>query len=463
MKKPDNKFLILLIIIAACVAIAFYVGFIRDIESVYTQLFYFPVILAGMWYYRKAVYVALFLGTVHVFVAHLSVQDVTLVNFERAVILVVVAYIIGLISAKRAEGVAKLHETRDYLENLINYANAPIIVWGPDFRITRFNHAFERLTGYKSDDVVGKELSILFPDASLAESMNRIGTTSDGVFWESVEIPILRKDGDARLALWNSANIYAKDDKTILATIAQGIDITERKLSEKAIAASKAYAESIIRNFLDTLIVVDAEAKIKTVNPATCHLLGYTETELIGKPVSIIFAEEEEEEVKRVFQFFCVAEKAGSLRSQDTIRNRELNYKTKDGRLIPMSFNASMLSDEAGNRAGVVAGAKDITEIKQAEEARRKTEEYYRKVIENIFKFVPEGLLVFTDKINLFKQNKAFQDIVKEYASKLNYTEQELAELIVEQVKNRIIKKDYADIRIPKTKDRKTKNKQNNL
>ena len=32
---------------------------------------------------------------------------------------------------------ADLRETRDYLENLFGHANAPIIVWDPDFRITR--------------------------------------------------------------------------------------------------------------------------------------------------------------------------------------------------------------------------------------------------------------------------------------------------------------------------------------
>jgi len=82
------------------------------------------------------------------------------------------------------------------------------------------------------------------------------------------------------------------------------------------------------------------------------------------------------------------------------------------------------------------------------EEARRKSEEQFMKVIENIFKFVPEGLLVFTDKLNLFKKNKAFQDIVKKYSNKLNYTEQELTEIIIQQAKNRIINEDYTEIRI---------------
>jgi PAS domain S-box-containing protein len=134
---------------------------------------------------------------------------------------------------KRAE--ETLRETRDYLESLINYANAPIIVWDAGGRITRFNLAFEDLTGYTADEVIGQELSMLFPEASRSESLCKIARTSRGEYWESVEIPILRKDGEIRLALWNSANIYAEDGTTLLATIAQGIDITDRKRAKEAL------------------------------------------------------------------------------------------------------------------------------------------------------------------------------------------------------------------------------------
>ena len=47
----------------------------------------------------------------------------------------------------RKQAEAALRETNEYLRNLLDYANAPIIVWDPAFRITRFNHAFEHLTG----------------------------------------------------------------------------------------------------------------------------------------------------------------------------------------------------------------------------------------------------------------------------------------------------------------------------
>ncbi|OEU80238.1 MAG: hypothetical protein BA872_06220 [Desulfobacterales bacterium C00003060] len=123
----------------------------------------------------------------------------------------------------------KLRETRDYLENLINHVSAPIIVWDPEFRITRFNNAFQRLTGYATDEVIGQEFRMLFPEGSRRESVNKITRTLSGEYWKSVEIPILRKDGDVRHVLCNSSNVYADDGTTLLSTIVQGIDITKQK------------------------------------------------------------------------------------------------------------------------------------------------------------------------------------------------------------------------------------------
>ncbi len=123
-------------------------------------------------------------------------------------------------------------ETNEYLENLLNYANAPIIVWDMQYEITRFNKAFESLTGRTEKDVIGKSLEILFPPVLKDSSMELIKKTLDGKRMEVVEINILHIDGSVRIVLWNSANILSKDGKTPVATIAQGQDITERKLAE---------------------------------------------------------------------------------------------------------------------------------------------------------------------------------------------------------------------------------------
>lgn len=145
-----------------------------------------------------------------------------------------------LIKAEHAE-----HKTSQYLENLINYANAPIIVWDPQYRITRFNHAFELLTGAQSSSMIGKNLEVLFPDQFREEAMNMIRKATAGERLDVVEIPILRTNGTVRTVLWNSATLFAPDGKTILSTIAQGQDITERKQAELAL---QEYADNLKRS-----------------------------------------------------------------------------------------------------------------------------------------------------------------------------------------------------------------------
>ncbi len=140
-----------------------------------------------------------------------------------------------------------LRETKKYLESLINYANAPIIVWDTSFKITRFNHAFERLTCLRAEEALGKPLDILFPESSKHESLSHIKRTLSGERWEIVEIPILRTDGSIRTVLWNSANIYADDGATVVATIAQGQDITERKQAEEQLHRAKDELEQKVR------------------------------------------------------------------------------------------------------------------------------------------------------------------------------------------------------------------------
>ena len=142
--------------------------------------------------------------------------------------------VIGVDVTDRQLAKEALLETNAYLNNLFNYANAPIITWDFGFHITRFNHAFEDLTGRSEEEVLGKPLDLLFPDDSRTASMTLIQKAFTGERWETVEIPILTKDGTIRTVIWNSANILDPRGRTI-STIAQGNDITERKQAEAAL------------------------------------------------------------------------------------------------------------------------------------------------------------------------------------------------------------------------------------
>ncbi|MFA5805019.1 MAG: PAS domain S-box protein [Melioribacteraceae bacterium] len=86
--------------------------------------------------------------------------------------------------------------------------------------------------------------------------------------------------------------------------------------------------------------------------------------------------------------------------------------------------------------------------LQNAETLHRK-EEHHKVVVESIFKFIPEGVLVLTESLNLLKHNKAFEEIVQKYAPPLGYAEQELTENIVEQCRTKIEHGDSKEIYIP--------------
>jgi PAS domain S-box-containing protein len=236
-------------------------------------------------------------------------EQARLFDYDEGVVLVSLAYTacflvllwitarsVNKIDRKRHVSEHELQNTKDYLENLINYANAPIIVWNPDTKIQLFNHAFEHLTGYSASEVEGKKLDMLFPKDSLKESNAKIkdALTKN---WKTIEIPILTKNKKIRTVLWNSANIYDTDKKTVLSTIAQGNDITERIAAEKKVkertrdleAANLQLKQELTERFLAQEALRKSEAQLKELNATkdkffniVAHDLKNPFTSLIG-------------------------------------------------------------------------------------------------------------------------------------------------------------------------------------
>ena len=132
---------------------------------------------------------------------------------------------------------------------------------------------------------------------------------------------------------------------------------------------SKDYVDNIIGSMNDTLIVVDPDAKIRSVNRATCDLLGYAEDELVGKDINVIVAGEEP-----VFRM----ETTRSRHNRPTLVNHEVNYVTKLGKQIPMLLSEAILRDKEEKVVGIAGLARDIEERKRAEEALRESERRLR-------------------------------------------------------------------------------------
>ena len=270
----------------------------------------------------------------------------------------------------------ELRETRDYLENLINYTNAPFIVWDTEFKITRFNHAFERLTGYTSDEIIGQKLDILFSEKSRDESLSKIKRTLSGEYWESEEIPILRQDGDVRVVLWNSANIYAGDGVSLLAIIAQGQDITERKQAEEELRETRDYLENLINYTNAPFIVWDTEFKITRFNHAFERLTGHTSDEIIGQKLDMLFPEKSRDEslskIKRTL-------------SGEYWESVEIPILRKYGNVRVALWNsANIYAADGTTLLATIAQGQDITERKQTEEELKQSEEKFRSILNSM-------------------------------------------------------------------------------
>ena len=180
---------------------------------------------------------------------------------------------------KRAE--EALRNTSGYLSSLIDHANAPIIVWDPERKITLFNHAFERMTGYSAEEVTGRGLELLFAEESRAESLNKIASTAEGVRWESVEIPIRCKNGEIRIVLWNSANVHGPDGSTLQATIAQGQDITLRTRAEQEardllaqVRVERDKLTALLDSIRDEVWFMDPDGRLALANRAALREFG---------------------------------------------------------------------------------------------------------------------------------------------------------------------------------------------
>lgn len=174
----------------------------------------------------------------------------------------------------------------------------------------------------------------------------------------------------------------------------------------KELEESRKYINNIIESMNDMLIVVDPDGKIKTINRAVERTLGYSEEEIIGQSIGIIFAERNDTALYESLHDDLV----GRFLSQ----NVERVFLSKDGRRITILFSSSVLYDEHDRIQGIVFLAHDITERKLIENALKVSEVKYRLVVDN----ANEAIIVAQNGYLKFANPKTMQI--------LGYSEDEL-------------------------------------
>ncbi len=107
------------------------------------------------------------------------------------------------------------------------------------------------------------------------------------------------------------------------------------------------------------IMALDPEGRVTLWNPAAERIFGWSEQEVLGKPLPIVPADRQEE-----FRKLWERSLAG-----ESFSGFELQRQRKDGSLIDISLSTAPLLDASGRLSGIMGVAADVTQTKVAEKA----------------------------------------------------------------------------------------------
>ncbi len=143
------------------------------------------------------------------------------------------------VAIRNAKLIDELTFVRKYLEELLEYANALILVTNPQGRVVVFNRALATLTGYHKEDVLGRDLLEFVPETERMRVMRVTAAAMKGEAVSSFETRILGSGGkEIRVAFATSSLMAAEGE--VEGVIAIGQDLTViRELERRVIHAEK--------------------------------------------------------------------------------------------------------------------------------------------------------------------------------------------------------------------------------
>lgn len=215
--------------------------------------------------------------------------------------------------------------------------------------ITTWNRAAQRLYGYASNEVVGKNIAFLLPQDRLHELELVLGRVADGAGAQRYETKRVQKDGGL-IDVAVTVSPILDPSGAIVGTSTIQRDISERKRTD-AVTAEMA---AIVDSSNDAIIGKTLEGIITTWNRGAEHVYGYSAAETVGKHISLIVPAERPDEVSEII--------AGMLASDARTEHFETQRLCKDGRLIDVSLTVSPIRDSDGTIVGASSVARDVTE-----------------------------------------------------------------------------------------------------
>ncbi|MEZ4807955.1 MAG: PAS domain S-box protein [Flavobacteriales bacterium] len=248
-------------------------------------------------------------------------------------------------------------------------------------------------------------LQIDFMDSPLGEAMLLATTTThEGV--PAVQVTIQDQRAQQNLIKDRLRLQIAEEVNAVLRK-----EITEHRHTQEALRRSRRFARSLIDSSLDMIMAADHEGRITEFNPAASMRFGWEAEEVLGNSSRMLYADHE--------QYERIQEELDT----HGVFAGEITNVTKFGEDFTTYLAASKLYDEDGRLIGAMGVSRDITRMKQDQEALKASEERYRDLFENA-----------TDLIQSVDRNGRFEYVNTAWKQVLGYPDVEWSELHFEDI-----------------------------
>ncbi len=265
------------------------------------------------------------------------------------------------ITERKTAGLALQH-AKEHAENLISTANAMIIGFDVEGVVTIFNHAAEQVTGFASNEMLGRDgLGMLVPADRLDVVRASFKRALGGEGARVSESTILTRSGQERLIAWQNSQIREGD--AVTGMLSCGIDLTERRRAEDALQASEERYRKLV-DFSPHAIGLVVDGILCMVNPATLVLFRATAPEqLLSHPIDeLVHPEQRASARERITRML-----AGDYSAYPA----ETRFLRLDGTAVDVETSVAPLTFR--NQPALQVIATDITQRKQAEAALQET------------------------------------------------------------------------------------------
>jgi len=216
------------------------------------------------------------------------------------------------------------------------------------------NPAFEQLTGYTSDELLGKNLSFL-NDTTIhqpeLEKLYKAITNKESV---KVNLKNQHKDGSSFISeLFVDPILDEQNNVTHFVGIQK--DITEIKKNERKLRQSA----TVFENTAEGVIITDINSIILDVNEAFSIITGYEHSEVIGRKTSLL------KSGRHNHKFY--ADMWNSIHQTDSWHGEVWNRR-KNGEVYPQWLNINCVKNTDGDIENYIAVFSDITQLKETQD-----------------------------------------------------------------------------------------------